>query len=220
MAHRQQQSQKRLGHPPPGFTILEGLIGVVLLTVTIRGLAALTSRQWATSSDADVINRVENEVARDLGWLKAYGKYWRMSSGPYSLSCSQVDLGSSCTTFVVSNTSTEYNPDPNVNTCPNPSASPPVSTTALASPFVSAAASVTLNPARPFAVAVGSTTLVSGGSSDSGRPRLPDGISLVRDISLGTKLIYVSYRLTGTNAAPFRFRREIALMPEAASWCP
>lgn len=205
---------------PGGFTIVEALIGVLILTASIGGLAILTSRQMTKTSDTDVLDRVENEVARDLGWLKAYAKYWRMTSGPYNLTCSQVDLGSSCDAFIVSTTSSEYDPDPNANTCPNPTGLPVVSNTALANAFVSAAASVTLNPARPFAIAVGDTTLVSGGNSDSGRPRLPSGTSLVRNISLGNKLIYVSYSLTGANAASYQFRREVALHPEAASWCP
>lgn len=215
---RRLRSARRL--PPRGFTILEALIGVAILTASIGGLAILTSRQWTTTSDTDVLDRVENEVARDLGWLKSYAKFWRMTSGPYNLSCAQVDLSGSCDSFIVSSTSTEYNPDPNGTTCPNPGGVPSVANTALASAFVSAANTVTLNPRRPFAVAVGNTTLVSGGNADSGRPRLPAGTSLVRNITLGTKLIYVSYSFTGGNAGSYRFRRVAALHPEAASWCP
>ncbi len=196
------------------------MIGVVILTVAIGSLAVLSTRQWARSKDVDILDRVENAVSLDLGWLKTYGKHWRMTSGPYNLTCTQAGFSGTCDPFIVSSTTSEYNPDPAGDTCPNPSGTPVIADTALASAFVTAAASVTLNPARPFPIAVGDTTLISGGNSDTGRPRLVSGTSLVRTISLGRNLIYISYRFAGDDADAYRFRREVALHPEAAAWCP
>lgn len=182
---------------------------MAILTVSIGTLALLFTRQWSSSRDVDVLQRVENAVAADLGWLKSYAKYWRMTSGPYNLSCSQAGFPTGCEPFAVSSTSSEYLPDE--NRC--------ATDTGLAADFVTAAASVTITPARPHAVALGDTTLLNS-ATDSGRPPLPSGTTLVRNISLGKNLIYISYNLNGSNAAAYRFRREMALMPEAASWCP
>ena len=212
----------RLRHSPGGFTILESMIGVLILTATIGGLAILATRQWSSSNDVDILERVEATVARDLGWLKTYAKYWRMTRGPYNLTCTQAGFSSGCNPFIVSAGTSEYNPDPSGNTCPNPTGTPVVADTALASAFVQAAESArsTLTPAGPFPIAIGNTTLISGGSSDTGQPRLAAGTTLVRSISLGRTLITISYSFSGSDATPYGFRREVALYPEAAAWCP
>jgi Tfp pilus assembly protein PilV len=184
-----------------GFTILETLIGVVILTVSIGALAAVTARQWSRSSEVDVLDRVENAVARDLGWLKSYAKYWRMSTGPYNLSAAQTCPGASCE-FVFSNTTTDYQPD----------GARCATATGLADDFVTAAGSVTITPARPHSIAAGDTTLNVAG--------LPNGTSLTRTITTGKNLVFLSYSFTGTNAAGYNFVREVALKPEAAAWCP
>ena len=103
-----------------------------------------------------------------------------------------------------------------------PNATSGTADTALASAFLTAAASVSLTPQRPFALAVGNSTLVenSGGSSAITDRRLPLNTSLVRSITLGKNVIYVSYSFTGTNAASYRFLREAAVRPEASAWCP
>lgn len=196
-------SPQRLSERPVnGFTILEALIGVVILTASIGALAVVTARQWSRSTDVDVLDRVENAVARDLGWLKTYAKYWRMTSGPYNLTCTQAGFASGCDAFVLSSVSTEYLPD----------ASRCATATGLADDFVTAAGSVTINPARPFSVTTGGTTLNVAG--------LPAGMSLTRTITTGRNLVFLSYSLSGANAADYRFRREVALRPEASAWCP
>lgn len=203
----QRRQQERVAHrlqkrSSGGFTILEVLIGVVILTASIGALAVVTARQWSRSADVDVLARVENAVASDLGWLKTYAKYWRMTSGPYNLTCTQAGFGNSCTAFVPSTFGLDYEPD----------AARCATATGLADDFVTAAASVTLNPARPFTVASGATTLNVAG--------LPTGMSLTRTITTGKNLVLLSYSLTGANAASYSFRREAALRPEASAWCP
>jgi len=185
-----------------GFTVIEALIGVVILTASIGGLAVLTARQWSSSGEVDVMERVESAVARDLGWLKTYATYWRMTSGPYNLTCTQAGFGNDCTAFIPSRFSHEYEPD----------AARCSTATGLADDFVSAASSVTLSPARPFSVASGATTLSGIG--------LPAGMILTRTITTGKNLVFLSYSLSGTNAATYGFRREAALRPEATGWCP
>jgi hypothetical protein len=185
------------------------VIAVVILTVSLGGLAILAGRQWASSRDVDVRGRIENAVASDLDWLKIYGKYWRMTSGPYNLTCTQAGFGANCTPFILSATSTEYDPDP--IRC--------ATATGVAEDFVTAAAAVAITPSRPFAVAVGDTTLLSS-TADTGQPALPPGTSLIRTITLGKNLIYLSYRFSGANAAPYNFVREVSVRPEAATWCP
>lgn len=194
----------RRGQPcqPGGFTILEALIGVVILTASIGALALLSARQWSTSTNVDVLDRVENAVARDLGWLKTYAKYWRLASGPYSPTCAQAGFPSGCGERVFSRTTTDYQPDE--SRC--------ATATGLADDFVAAANTVVINPARPFAVASGDTTLTVAG--------LPSGMSLTRTLATGKNLVFVSYSLTGANASSYGFVREVALRPEAASWCP
>lgn len=192
----------RLHQAPEAFTILEALIGVVILTASIGALAVVTAQQWSRSTDVDVLDRVENAVARDLGWLKTYAKYWRMTTGPYNLTCTQAGFGNSCTAFVPSSVVTEYAPDADL--C--------ATNTGLADAFVTAAGSVTINPARPFAVASGTSTLAVAG--------LPAGMSLTRTLTTGTNLVFLSYGLSGANAAAYGFRREVALRPEASAWCP
>lgn len=185
-----------------GFTILEALIGVVILTASIGALAVLTSRQMTTSTDVDVLDRVENAVARDLGWLKTYAKYWRMSSGPYNLTCTQAGFGANCSAFVTSSVSTEYSPDE--ARC--------ATATGLADDFITDAGSVTITPARPFALASGSITLNVAG--------LPSGASLTRTITTGKNLVFLSYSFSGGSASNYKFRREVAVLPEASAWCP
>jgi hypothetical protein len=205
-----------------GFQILEALIAVVILTVSLGALAILASRQGSSARDVDVLDRLENAVAADLGWLKTYAKYWRMTSGPYNLSCTQAGFQAGCTPFVVSTTVTEYDPDPTGDTCPRPSATPPVADTALSDAFVTAAGSAvsaTIPPERPYGVAVGSTTLLDS-ATDTLQPRLPSGTALTRTISLGKNLIFLSYSFTGENAAPYQFLREVSIRPEASAWCP
>lgn len=195
---------------------------MVILTASLGALAILASRQWSSGRDVDVLDRLENAVAADLGWLKTYAKYWRMTSGPYSLSCTQAGFPAGCTPFVVSTTITEYDPDPNGDTCPAPSATPPVADTALATAFVTAAgsaASATIVPERPYGVAVGSTTLINS-ATDTGQPRLPAGTALTRTITTGKNLIFLSYSFTGDNAAAYPFLREVSIRPEASTWCP
>ena len=193
------------------------MIGVAILTVSIGTLAVLTARQWSSSADVDVLDRVENAVARDLGWLKTYAKYWRMTSGPYPLTCEQAGFGSGCTAFVTSKLATTYEPDPDLCT----------ETTGLAEGFVEAASTVSLTPARPFAINpdnLTQTLLTSNPSPQAGQGQyersLPSGTSLVRTITPGTNIVSLSYSLQGANAAPYRFVREAAVMLEASAWCP
>lgn len=201
--------RRRVGLPVDGFTILEALIGVVIITASIGALAALSVRQWSRSTDVDVLDRAENAVAQDLGWLKTYAKYWRLTRGPYDLSCTQAGFASGCTDPVFSHT-TDYLPD----------AAACATATGLAEAFVTAAGSVATTPARPFAVASGSTTLTVAG--------LPGGMTLQRTISTAKplnsspdNLVYVSYALLQDGQpSPYQFVREVALRPEAAAWCP
>lgn len=60
----------RVHQAPEAFTVLEALIGVVILTASIGALAVVTAQQWSRSTDVDVLDRVENAVARDLGWVQ------------------------------------------------------------------------------------------------------------------------------------------------------
>ena len=200
-----------------GFTILEALIGVVILTASIGALAVVTARQWSRSVDVNVLDRVENAVASDLGWLKTYAKYWRMTSGPYPLTCEQAGFDSGCTAFVSSKFATVYEPDPALCT----------EATGLAEDFVEAASTVTLTPARPFAIDPENLTqilLTSEPNPDPGEGQydssLPPGATLVRTITPGTNIVKITYSLTGGNAAAYGFLREAALQLEASAWCP
>lgn len=126
------------------FTILEALIGVVILTASIGALAVVTAQQWGRSTDVDVLDRVENAVASDLGWLKTYAKYWRLASGPYDLSCVQAGFPAGCTVRNFSAGTTDYQPDEAL--C--------ATATGLADAFVTAAGSAdsgTITPAPPLA---------------------------------------------------------------------
>jgi hypothetical protein len=196
------------------FTILEALIGVVILTASIGALAVVTAQQFGRSSDVDVLDRVENAVARDLGWLKTYAKYWRLASGPYDLSCVPAGFPAGCTVRNFSSGTTDYQPDEAL--C--------ATATGLADAFVTAAGSAnseTIIPARPFSpVTSGATALSVAG--------LPAGMTLQRTITTTrpqntspNNLVYVSYALL-QNGQPssYNFVREVALRPEAAAWCP
>lgn len=196
------------------FTILEALIGVVILTASIGALAVVTAQQWGRSTDIDVLDRVENAVASDLGWLKTYAKYWRLASGPYDLSCVQAGFPAGCTVRNFSTGTTDYQPDEAL--C--------ATATGLADAFVAAAGSAdsgTITPAPPLPrVASGTNTLNVAG--------LPAGMTLQRTITTTrpqntspNNLVYISYALL-QNGQPssYNFVREVALSPEAASWCP
>lgn len=217
-----------------GFTLAEILIAVVILTASIGSLAILASNQWRSSKDVDVLDKVENAVARDLGWLKSYAKYWRMNAGPYDLcpsgflytavndyTCKAPSDSprSGASAYTRSNTTLSYEPDRsdlNENRCDSASD--------LAKAFISSAqadaAKTLFSPNRPFELSTG-TIPISG---------LPKGMTLTRTISYtdptaSTKnvnnIIYLSYSLnTGSSTSSYRFRREVALRPEAASWCP
>lgn len=201
-----------------GFSILEAMIGVAILTVSVGSLIALSTRQWASSKDVDVLDRLENAVARDLGWLKSYAKHWRLANGPYDLSCTQAGFASGCDERVFSSTTTDYQPDE--ARC--------ATATGLAQDFVNAAATTTVTPSRPFAI----PSVPSDGSSASqikGDPLavndLPSGTALYRTIRISTaaaekNIVYLSYSFEGTGADAYRFVREVAVKPEAAAWCP
>lgn len=226
-----------------GFSILETLIAVVILTTSIGGLAVLSARQWSRSTDIDVLDRVENAVAADLGWLKSYAKYWRMSSGPYDLcptgfnysannnTCSVPDTGANSTNsprsgasvFTRTLTTVNYEPDRtdlNEARCST--------TTGLAQAFLndaSANATQTLfTPNRPYALSTAApVTLLSN-------TQLPFNLSLRRTIAFTrangsvNNTLYITYLLDdgqGSPAtSPYRFQREVALRPDAADWCP
>lgn len=189
-----------------GFTILEALIGVFILTVSIGALALATARQWSNSRDVDVLDRVENAVGSDLGWLKTYASYWRLASGPYSttqLSCTQAGFASGCAERIFSNSITIYQPDE--TRC--------ATATGLADDFIAAANGVSITPPRPFSPIVAGTTTLNVAN-------LPSGTSLRRTLTTGKNLVFLSYSFVGGNAAAYGFRREVSVMPEAASWCP
>ena len=190
-----------------GFSLLESLIAVTLLTSSIATVALLTTREAATRDEVQSLTQIENAVALDLGWLKTYAKYWRMSSGPYSFLDASMTAASS---FTQSPGTLTYEPpmdDDDSSRC--------LSGTAMASAFLSEAASTgagTIRPSRPFTVATGKVQL---NSSD-----LPIGVQLFRTITTGNNMVYLSYSLEGTRAARFRYQREVAIRPEAAAWCP
>lgn len=201
-----------------GFTIVEAMIGVVILTVSLGSLAVLSARQWSSSGNIDVQDRLENAVARDHGWLKTYAKQWRLGSGPYDVSCTQAGFAADCDTRVVTNTITDYQPDE--TRC--------ATATGLAQDFLNAARTVTITPARPFAI----PSVPSDGTSAStikGDPLpvtgLPTGTALYRTIRISNtpaekNIVYLSYSFEGTGADAYGFVREVAIRPEASSWCP
>lgn len=207
-----------------GFALLEAMLAGVILTITLGVLALTASRDWSRSQDGDVLARLENAVAADLGWLKTYARYWRMSSGPYNLTCTQAGFGASCSSadFTFSTTTILY--DPVASRC--------ATATGLAQDFINTAASVrlTLSPPGPYTI----PTVPTDGTSGSGTPNpktdlavtgLPSGSALYRTLRIGTSssdkhLIYLSYSYEGTGASSYSFLREVALRPEASGWCP
>lgn len=208
---------------------MEALIGVLILTASIGTLALVTARQWSRSADVDVLDRVENAVASDLGWLKTYAKYWRLASGPYDLTCTQAGFASGCDVRVFSSSTTDYQPDE--ARCGT--------ATGLAQDFINAAAAArtTIAPNGPFAIP---TFLTDGTTAQTIKgvppivnneglplpvPNLPPGTSLFRTIRISAtasekNMIYLTYSFEGAAAAPYRFVREAAIQPEAAAWCP
>jgi len=197
-----------LRHQPQAFAIVEGLVAVIIIALSIAGLSFLVGRQAGSSSDAAVLARVENIVANDLAWLKSYGKYWRMKSGLYNITCTQAGFSAGCSGPELSST---ISYDPDAGQCS--------SATLLAENFVSAAGSVAITPPRPYPISLGASTLLSS-ANDAGQPPLPAGTSVIRTITAGKNLIYVSYSFSGDNAAAFRFARQAAVRPEASAWCP
>lgn len=213
---------QRLDRRAEAFTILEALIGVAILTASIGALAVVTAQQFSRSADVNVLDRLENAVARDVGWLKSYAKTWRLASGPYDLSCTQAGFASGCDVRVFSTTITDYQPDE--ARC--------ATATGLAQDFINAAASVSITPARPFTI----PTVASNGTSavlikgdSNGNPLnvagLPSGTGLYRTIRISTALaernvVYLSYSFEGPGTEAYRFVRDVVLRPEAAAWCP
>jgi hypothetical protein len=223
---------------PSGFSLIEVMIAVLIITASIGALAVLSARQWASTKDLNVLDRVENAVALDLGFIKSHAKYWMMSSGPYNLCPENFSYTSTnsftceatadtplsgAKSFTKSSTTITYDPDPNENTCPNPISSPVVADTTLATAFINHAKTSTIKPIWSFPP-TGSgppwaDTLIDS-ATDTGRPSLPSGTKLERTISVGKNIVYVTYRFTGTNADPYGFVRKVAIHPEAAASCP
>lgn len=223
-----------------GFTLVELLIAVVIITASIGALALLSARQWSSSKDLNVMDRLENTVALDLGWLKTFGRYWRMSVGPYNLcptgfnyatnanTCTSPNTPlSGATSYTLSTTNIDYEPDPNNNTCPNPTSSPVIADDVLARTFLAAARDSTITPIWQFPpigsgtiTASSVTTVLINSASDTGRPQLPSQTTLERTITFGKNLLYITYSFTGSNAAPYGFVRKVAVHPEAAAYCP
>lgn len=205
-----------------GFTILEALIAAVIISASLGALALLSTSQWANSKDVDILNRAENAIARDLGWLKSYAKYWRMTSGPYNFTATQTGASS----YTLSRNTIEYQPDRSDVTPAETRCS--TSSTSMAQAFISDASSdaagTAFNPNRPFNLSTSAaTTLTPTG--------LPAGLSLRRTIAFSKTVnstdistrntVYITYTLDdGSGSSAYRLIREVALRPEAADWCP
>ncbi|AFY28581.1 hypothetical protein Cyagr_1413 [Cyanobium gracile PCC 6307] len=180
-----------------GFSILEVLLGVVLASITLAGVATLFTRTLDISSRADNQNAVEAAVSADLNWIKRYGKFWMMQSGPYALNNSFTKTTSAFTSSPV----LSYQ-------CPNSD----LTTTNLSTQFITAANSITnLTDIDPKLGYVFSTNTIPV-------PSTP--YTLTRTLTTPTATqVLVTYNLTGADAASLAFSRQTTILLEAAAWC-
>ena len=180
-----------------GFTIIEVVLSAAIASIVLTGVALLFTRTLSMSSRADNQNAVEAAVSTDLNWIKLYGKFWMMSSGPYALdSAFTKTTGSFVSSPVLS-----YQ-------CPNSN----LTTNTLSTQFISAANSITnstdIDPKLGYAfssniIPVPSTPYV-----------------LTRSITAPTDTpVLVAYTLTGGDSSSLAFRHQTTILLEAAAWC-
>ncbi len=180
-----------------GFTIVEILISVVIASVTLAGVATLFTRTLSVSSRADNQNVVEAAVSTDLNWIKRYGKFWMMRSGPYALD----------NTFTKTTDSFTSSPVLSYQ-CPNSN----LTTTGLATKFIADANSITnitdIDPILKYSFSTGTVPV----------PSTP--YTLTRSITAPTDTqVLVTYTLTGGDSASLAFKRQTTILLEAAAWC-
>lgn len=195
--HTAAQDWKKLNTYRNGFTILEVLLSVAIVGITLAGVANLFTRSLSVSSRADNQNVVEAAVSADLNWIKRYGKFWMMKSGPYALDNAFTKTTSAFTSSPV----LSYQ-------CPNSN----LTTTGLSTQFISAANSITsstdIDPILPYAF---STNIVP-------IPTTP--YTLTRSVTAPTdNQVLVSYTLTGGDSNSLAFQRQTTILIEAAAWC-
>ena len=192
-----QQGNRERNVSRTGFTIVEILISVVIAGVTLAGVAALFSRTLSVSSRADNQNVVEAAVSTDLNWIKRYGKFWMMRSGPYALD----NAFTKTTDAFTSSPVLSYQ-------CPNSN----LTTTGLSTQFISAANSITnltdIDPKLQYAFSTNTIPV----------PSTP--YTLTRSITTPSDTqVLVTYTLSGGDSSSLAFQRQTTILLEAAAWC-
>ena len=173
----------------------ELLVAGLIVATVMSSLMNLSSAQMRSTRRASSLQTVENTISQDLAWLRGYARVWGLSAGPYALSPSQTGT----TSYTVSS-ALQY--QPKSTSCDGN----------LARDFLAAAAVVSTTPARPFSIAIGTTTLPL--------PADAKDLTLQRTIStdgVQNNRVRVSYSLSGANAPSLL--RNTAILVEASTWC-
>lgn len=191
-----------------GFSMLELLLGTVIIGVVVGTISLLFNRQVSFNQRTAALDAIDAAVSRDLTWLKSYARFWEMKSGPYNLTATQTGASSFTTSSVL-----DY--EPAVVDCESGT---------LAQSFINKAASADVTPigtspnqlVRPNAIPT-----TSGTAQTITLPAVASAYTLTRRINYTglTNRVQVVYSVTGADAAQLPYPREASLLLQAEAWC-
>jgi Tfp pilus assembly protein PilV len=187
-----------------GFTMLEVLLSICIITASLALLASLLTNQANNPRKASALNAIETTASADLTWIRNYAKLWRLESGPYSTTTNTITGADSFT----QSSYLSYQPDP--DSC---------AAETLPSDFLVAAQAVVITPAKLATIA--DSTPVSGAEKQITLPTEAGSTQLWRSITFTdqTDHIVVSYYLKN-DGLNLDFKRNTAILIESAAWCP
>ncbi|WP_411867804.1 hypothetical protein [Vulcanococcus limneticus] len=184
-----------------GFSMIEVILAVVIATTVVATLATVFVRTLDLAQRASNQNAIEAAVSTDLAWIKRYAKFWRMKSGPYSLSKATTKTNNEFTTSPV----LSYE-------CANAD----LTTAGLSTQFLADADSVSntaddIEPSLPYKFNE-STEIPIQNSTQS--------YILTRAINTSDPThVHLTYNLTGGDSASLAFKRQASIILESAAWC-
>lgn len=200
--------------PSPGFSMVEILLGSVIVGIALGALMSVFNRQVTFTTRTAALDAIDAAVATDLTWIKSYAKFYELAAGPYNLTYAQTGgdpTGYGLTSASAIQTSSYLDYTPSDDEC---------DAGTLPQSFITMAASNAVTPLggvdRPNPIPT-----TSGDPQTIALPAVASAYTLTRRINFTglTNRIRVVYSLSGGDAAQLPYPREASILLETSAWC-